>query len=139
VSQENVEVVRRGYEAWADQDPDAFVELVASEFEFRPFIEWVDLEEVYRGPEGWRSFVDTWEEAWGSVEVAIETLEDLDDRVLALVRFDRIGKQGGTPVSIDVGHIWTIRDGKVTELLALPWHAAREVAGLSKQDPHDDS
>jgi len=64
MSQENAEIVRRGYKAWREQDLDALLELLAPDFEFLPFISEADLEEVYRGADGWRDFVATWEEVW---------------------------------------------------------------------------
>ena len=90
-----------------------------------------DLQETYRGPDGWRSFFETWEEAWETVAVSVERIEDLNGHVLALVRFDRVGKHSGTAVSIDVGHIWTFHEGQVTHILALPWPEALEAVGLS--------
>jgi ketosteroid isomerase-like protein len=133
MSQANVELVRRGYEAWGGRDLDAFLELLAPDFESRPFTDWGDLKDLYRGPDGWRSFWATWEEAWESIEVAVERVEDLNERVLALMRFDRTGRHSGTPVSIAVGHVWTFREGQVTHILALPWAEALEAVGLSPE------
>jgi hypothetical protein len=49
------------------------------------------------------------------------------------VTFERIGRHSGTPVSIDVGHVWTFRDGQVTHILALPWAEALEAVDLSPE------
>lgn len=93
--------------------------LLAPEFEFRPFLGWGD-QQVYRGHEGWRRFWRDWEEPWDRIVIDIERVEDHGQRVLALVHVNRIGRLAGARVSIEVGHIWTLREGVVTDLLALP-------------------
>ena len=130
MSRENVEVVRRFYEAWDRRDLDETVALLAGDFEFRPFGEWGDLQDVYQGHEGWRSFWTTWEGAWESVTVAIDRIEDLGDRLLSLVHFDRVGRPSGVQVSIAVDHIWTLRKGRVTRIEALRPAEALEAVGL---------
>jgi ketosteroid isomerase-like protein len=132
MSEENVELIRRGYKAWGRRDLDAFLALLAPDFEFRPFAGWGDLKDVYRGLAGWRSFWVAWEEPWESVRVEIERVEDLGERVLALVRFDRVGHLSRTPVSIAVGHVWTLSDHRVTRILALPPADALKAVGLEE-------
>ena len=56
MSRENMEVMRRGYEAFNRGDYDAMVAEFAPEFEFVPTGTLPDAERLYRGPEGWKRF-----------------------------------------------------------------------------------
>jgi ketosteroid isomerase-like protein len=58
MSRENVEYVRRGYEAANRRDVDAWVEGSAAEFEFHTSGNFPDQEPVYRGREAFRTFAE---------------------------------------------------------------------------------
>jgi hypothetical protein len=91
-----------------------------------------DLKEIYQGREGFTSFWETWLDAWKTMEIRIERIEDLDDRVLALVRFEGIGRTSDVPVSLDVGHLWTLKGGQVIALTAMSASDALDAAGLEE-------
>jgi ketosteroid isomerase-like protein len=130
MSQANEEIVREGYAAWNRNDLDGVLAILTPGFEFRPLPGFFDLKEVYRGREGFTSFWETWFDAWETMEIRIERIEDLENRVLALVRFEGIGRTSTVPVSLDAGHLWTLRKGQVVELIAMPVSEALEAAGL---------
>src|SRR5215216_3692028 len=133
MSQENVALARQAYEAWNRGDLDWFLDHMTEDFEFRPGLGFSDLEAVYRGKQGWRRFAETWREAWEDITVRVERIEDLDDRILALLTFDGKGRGSGVEVSVRVGHVATVTDARVSKLVSIGgWEEALEAAGLSE-------
>jgi ketosteroid isomerase-like protein len=133
MSQENVELAQQAYEAWNRGDLDWFLDHMTEDFEFRPGLGFSDLRPVYHGKEGWRRFAETWREAWEDITVRVERIEDRDDRIVALLTFDGKGRGSGVEVSIRVGQVATVAEGRVSKLVAIPdWDEALEAAGLSE-------
>jgi ketosteroid isomerase-like protein len=56
MSRENVDLLRRGFDAWNRDDLAAVLALLSQDFEFRPDPDYFDLEPVYRGHDGFRAF-----------------------------------------------------------------------------------
>ena len=110
MSQENVEVIRAGFEAWNAGDMDAYGELL-------------DPDVIIRVPEGWpepgpfvgreavlREFKQA-RDAW-AVDAAdmISDFVDFGDRVVT--RFIWRGKGSGPEASIELSCLYTVRNGK---------------------------
>src|SRR4051794_41332901 len=108
MSKENVELARQAYEAWNSGDLEWFLDHMTEDFEFRPGLGFSDLSAVYRGKEGWRRFAETWREAWEDITVRVERIEEVDDRIVALLTFDGKGRGSGVEVSIRVGQVATV-------------------------------
>ena len=130
MSEENVELVRDAYEAWNRDDLDWFIARIAPDYEMWPIPDFLDLEEVYRGPEGWRDFWTTWRDAWEDIALRVERIEDVGEGVLGMVTFDGKGRGSGVEVSLNVGHIFKLRDGMFVRFDAFPsWDEALKAAG----------
>jgi len=134
MSEENVEIVRQVYEAanqhdaeriFALYDPD--VELDASRLEA------VWITGVYRGHEGLRAFFREWNEAWEGIDYSYEELIDAGDQVVSIVTRHGRGRASGVEVERPFALVWTVRDGKVVQVV---WFLVRsdalEAAGLSE-------
>jgi ketosteroid isomerase-like protein len=132
MSQENVEIVRQGYEAWRRTrqldfdllDPE--VELV---FHGTPA-----GDVSYQGWDGVRRWFaeqdDAWSDQWWEVEDVRETS---DGRVLALIVAHAVGRDSGVPVSLPLANIWTIEEGRATRFeMFIDRKAALEAVGLSE-------
>ena len=133
MSQEDVELTRRAYEAWNDGDLDWMLDHMTEDFEFRPGLGFADIDAVVRGKDGWRRFSEMWREAWEDITVSVERIEDLDGRIVALLTFDGRGKGSGVEVSIRVGQVATVREGQVSKLTSIAgWDEALEAVGLSE-------
>ena len=131
MSQEDVELTRQAYEAWNDGDLDWLLDHMTEDFEFRPGLGFSDIDAVVRGKDGWRRFSEMWREAWEDITVRVERIEDLDDRIVALLTFAGVGRGSGVEVSIRVGQVATVTEGRVSKLVSTPdWDDALEVAGL---------
>jgi ketosteroid isomerase-like protein len=85
MSRENVEVVRRAFEALAAEDWVTLAELFAEDCEIHDFD--IPDADVYRGPEGALDWLAHWDTAWESWSVHDLDLRAAGDhRVLALFR-----------------------------------------------------
>lgn len=112
MSQENIELVRAGYDAWNRRDPDTIMA------RFDDSIEVVVPEQnldagPHRGREAVRRFLTAWIESWGESTIEAKRLVDAGDCVVAVVQMRSRGRGSGVQVDVENGHLWKIRDGKV--------------------------
>ena len=132
MSEENVEIARRGYELMNRGDIAAAIQLAASDFE-------VDLSDLYPDApilRGVDEFV-RWSDSgpWGgSTQLEPERFFDIDaERVLVFVRVTATGAGSGIPVELRNAHELTFRDGLLARLKVHPDRdAALEAAGLEE-------
>jgi ketosteroid isomerase-like protein len=117
LSQENVEVVRRGWEAWLRGD----LPVLFSQFD--PDVVWDTShfhdwpESTYHGVEGVERFLSEWLDVWADYELEVEDIRAAPDgRVLSLVRQRGKGRHSGLGMEMELAQIATLRDGKVTRL-----------------------
>ena len=127
MSRENVEVVRRVFEASGRGDSDAVMAL------YDPNVEWDasrttplgEFEEVARGHEGLRRFFRRWRDAWELDEYGYEELIDGGDVVIATAIQRAQGKTSGVPVTRTLVGVWEVRDGQVVRVV---WYPSRQEA-----------
>jgi ketosteroid isomerase-like protein len=134
MSEENVEVVRGIYEAAARRDDSTPFDVYAED------IVW-DLSNagramllpkpVYHGHEGVRQFWRDRLSAFREIDFEVEELIDAGDQVLATIREREVGRASGAPVEVTHLAVFTLADGKVTQLQVFDdRHQALEAAGL---------
>ena len=125
MSEQNIELAREGYEAWNRGDVDWLLEHMTEDVEVKPLRGVGDFEEVYSGHEGWKKFWDGWREAWSSIEIRVERMQDMADHgVLALLTFEGVGRKSGAAVSMAVSHWLTFRDGQMCGITVMTPDAA---------------
>jgi uncharacterized protein len=136
MSEENVEVVKRVYEASAQRDPDAVLATYDHDVEWdvsRSHMARLVGEGVYRGHDGLRRFFRAYHDAWESISYSYDELIDAGEKVISVDVERARGKLSGADVELTQYGVWTIRDGKV---LHAAWFSARddalEAAGLSE-------
>jgi ketosteroid isomerase-like protein len=115
MSQESMEVVRRGFEAWDRQDYEAAaahfspdVEIDASERVLNPA--------VYRGMDGAMRFRDEIAETWEEFHVEIEDMLPAGDEVVVLVHSTGQGRASGAQVDSRAAWVVAVVDGKVSRM-----------------------
>ena len=133
MSEENVEVVRRTYEAFNRGGLDAVTDLAHPDIEFVPPPIWPDSPTL-RGIDAIQEMARQWIETFDDFQIAPERfIEAGQDQVLVFVR-DR-GRVKGSGAEIDNRfiHVWTIREGKIAKWESFTDEAAAlEAAGLSE-------
>jgi ketosteroid isomerase-like protein len=138
MSQENVEIVRRGIEAFqaslAQGNPGA----VYDSGTLAPDAEWIPdpkaplgLRPVYRGREGFVEFMRTWTENW-DWSIDLERVIDAgDDRVIAMFHQHATGKGSGATVEMHMALLYELENGRVIRMRNFIDPAdALEAAGL---------
>jgi ketosteroid isomerase-like protein len=135
VSEENVEVVRRIYDAAARRDDEIPFELYAED------IVWdlsharraaLGMKPVYHGHEGVRQSWRDGLSAFGEIDFEVEELIDAGDQVLAVIRERAVGRASGVPVETTHLAVHTLSGGKVIQVQMFDDpQQAREAAGLA--------
>ncbi len=112
MSQENVEIVRRGYDHFLatgelleeTTDPD-FV------WDMSTFRDWPD-QQVYEGIDGARRFIRDWGETWDDWKIEVEEYLDAGDDVLVILRQSGTARSSGLRVDMHLAQLWTVVGGK---------------------------
>ena len=112
MSQENVEAIRRAFDAVDRGDLDAVAAELAPEFEYVATGDVVGIEGAYHGVQGFRQFLEWFWAEFDEPNVEIRRLIDAGDEVLTWVTFRGQGTQSGVATSLDLWHVWTLRDGR---------------------------
>src|SRR5688572_4335562 len=113
MSQENVEIVRRQFEAWTegdfekwseDWDPDVVV--IAPEG-------WPDGE-VNRGIDEWRRQAERLRETWAQARVEIDELRPVENGVLARIRYVTVSADTDLPFETPLAALFFLKQGRIT-------------------------
>jgi indole-3-glycerol phosphate synthase len=127
----NAEVVRRGYAHFAATG-DLLAEILAPDFvwDMSHFRDWPE-QLTYEGPEGARAFLSAWAESWDQWEVELESLTEVGERVVAVVRQRGRSRASGVTVEMRFGQLWSVQQGKQTRMVmyADPDEAFRAARG----------
>jgi ketosteroid isomerase-like protein len=137
MSQENVELVRRGFEhllttgepLWASIAPDIVVQDHHS-----------PDQDVYEGHAGLGQWLGDWDAAWDEWSIELDRLVDAGDSVVAIYRMRVKGKGSGVELDVSEAQVWEIRGARAVRLHIYGTVAeALEAVGLSEQDAHVDT
>jgi ketosteroid isomerase-like protein len=114
MSRENVEVVRRSWEAFNRGGLDAIAEFWHPDIEWRAAEGEVDDVGVLRGRATMRRYYADWLEMFDEWHAEVEEIVfDGDDRVVAVVRTSARGRASGAPSEGRYAVVYTIRGGQI--------------------------
>ena len=130
MSQENVEIVRRIYDAAPRRDQATVLALYDAD------VEWdtsrygtpgdMAGSGVYRGHDGLQAWFRSWYEAWAELVERAEELIDARENVVSVSSMRGRGRASGVEVtSKQYAGVWTLREGKVVRVV---WFPSREEA-----------
>jgi ketosteroid isomerase-like protein len=130
MSQENVEIVRRGY-AHRQATGDFLEEIIAPDFvwDMSKFRDWPE-QQVYEGLEEARSFIRDWTAAFDGWEIDVAEVHDTGgDKVVGVLRQRGRSKTTGLQVEMLYAQVYTVREGMEVrmEMYADPDEALRAV------------
>jgi ketosteroid isomerase-like protein len=130
MSQENVEIVRRMYDAYARADFDSALSCLDPEIEFsQPADE--PGGGTYYGHQGVIDAFAAWTAPWSDYSVEVEALTDTGGHVLARTRHRARGKGSGIDVEHLIFQVWTLRNDKIVRATMYYEEAeALDAAGL---------
>jgi ketosteroid isomerase-like protein len=134
MSQQNVEIVRRGY-AYRQERGDFLTEVLAPDYvwDMSHFRGWPE-QQIYEGVEEARRFIREWTAAFDDWEIELVALHDAGgDKVVGVLRQRGRSKTSGLPVDMLYAQVFTVRDGMQTrmEMYADPDEALKAV-GLAQ-------
>jgi ketosteroid isomerase-like protein len=128
--QENVEIVRRVYEAANRGDFDAANTYIHPEIEFHTYAQSPEAG-VYRGKEAVRRYNEDLFAQFESIRFELEELLDAGDRVVVVTTQHAVPKGGQQEMSVRITEVWAVRDGLLAERRSYSTKdEALEAAGL---------
>ena len=134
MSQENVEAVRKSWDAWFRGDMDAVAATWDPEvvWDTQHMRDWP--ESAYRGVEGVLRFLTEWLDVWGDYEFDLEdVIAAPDGRVVTLFRQRGKGRHSGVAMNMEMAQIVTVRGGRLLRIDNYDNRTeALEAAGLSE-------
>ena len=129
MSQENVELCYRVYDALNRRDLDAVLDLMDDEVEFKPIL--VAVEGGYRGHAGVRRWWDNIFDGVPDYRIHVDEMRDLGDLTLAALRAHGHGSSSGVPVEQRLSQVIEWRRAKAVRLESFRSEAeALEAVGL---------
>jgi uncharacterized protein len=134
MSQENVELVRRGFEAFAQGGPDAMGDFWADDIDYRAVEGALDDPGPMHGKEAVRAYMQDWLDMFDDVKMEpVELIDAGEDQVIAVLRNSGRAKLSGVETDLTFAALYTFRDGKVARGREY-WtrEEAFEAAGLSE-------
>jgi ketosteroid isomerase-like protein len=134
MSEENIQLVRRGIDAFNRRDAETWAALGTPEAEIIPMRAAVEGTS-YRGPEGAARFFAETDEIWDEISVELtESPIEVDDRTIyAQGRLRGRGHMSGVEVDMEAAWVFRFSNGLVSSTRTYTDIAlAREDAGLSE-------
>jgi ketosteroid isomerase-like protein len=136
VSEENVDVVRRLYDAAARRDDVTPFEVYAEDIVFdisNSRRAALALRPIYHGHEGVRQYWRETTSAFGKIDFEVGELIDAGNQVLAVIREREVGRASGAPVETTHLAVFTLSDGKIIQMQVFDdRQQALKAAGLAE-------
>jgi len=130
--EDNVEIVRRAFEAVEREGWQALLPLLDPEFELTTPPDLAMEPDTYRGKAGLRRYFESFEDAMEDIHIVPEgDLIGAGDKVFFAFQLSARGKETGIEAEQHAFQVWTLREGKGlrAEVFASR-EAALRVAGL---------
>jgi ketosteroid isomerase-like protein len=113
MSQENVELMRRTFDAYFRGDETAMLESVAPDVVVTQFPDQADVRD-YHGHEGLLRVMAEWIDTWADWSIEILRAREIDQLVLVGARQRGRGRASGAPMEEEVAFLFTVREGKIS-------------------------
>jgi ketosteroid isomerase-like protein len=131
MSQENVELVRRGYTAFARDGVEGVLPFFTEDAVIVSIPEWPDDPE-YHGHDGVRKLFRQWAENFDDFGFDVRELRGVGGKVVSLHELTGRTKGSAVPMRMRIGAVFSeFRDGRIARQdLFSSWEGALEAAGL---------
>jgi ketosteroid isomerase-like protein len=131
MSQENVETVRRGIDAFNRRDVDLLGELTTADFEWFPALPGAVEADSYRGRAGMDTYFAQISGTWEELRILVDDVRDLGDGAVVLGRTAGRGRASGVELETPIGIVYEFRCGKLSRVHAYLDHdSALKAVGL---------
>ncbi len=113
MSRENVEIARRGWEAYERGDLSAAIADISSDVvTYTP----MPVRGTYHGREGMLQGLLDWAESFDDLVITAEEYIDAGDKVVVRTRQRASGVGSGARVETDIWYVYTVHAGKVVRI-----------------------
>jgi ketosteroid isomerase-like protein len=130
--QENVEIVRRAFEALEQGGVGALLEFCSAEIEYRVRRDLPDAR-TYHGHDGVRALAAEWQRVFEDFRLEPVELIDAGDSVVAMMRISGRGMTSGVETGNPYAGVSEVRNGKIWRISDYPTREeALEAVGLSE-------
>jgi ketosteroid isomerase-like protein len=114
MSQENVELVRRSFEAFAQGGLDAMSDFWADDIDYRAVEGALDDRGPMHGKDAVRAHFQDWLDTFDDLRAEpLELIDAADEQVVTVLRFGGRAKLSGVETDLTFAVAYTIRDGKI--------------------------
>lgn len=112
MSEADVELMRRGFEAFQEEGVEGLVRFIHPDFEMTTPAGLAAEPDTYRGHDGMRRYFDSFYEVMDDIRFDVLGFEDLGSgRVLVPAVLKARGKTTGIEVEQQIAPVWEVRDG----------------------------
>ena len=116
MASENLEIVKRGFDAFNERGIDGIIPLIHSDFEATTPPSLASEPDTYRGPDGIRRWFDSFDEVMDEIRWEPHRFREAGDRVVVEFTLRARGKTTGLDFGQDAVMAWEIRDGMASRL-----------------------
>jgi ketosteroid isomerase-like protein len=132
MSQENVEIVRRAFEAWNQGGADSAKRFWAEDYEFHDPPNFPDPR-VVRGRDAVADHLKDQTSVLGDLKVTIVDVRARDETVVVRLEGTAHGAESGVDVPAEATQVFEVAAGRLQcARMFLTWEEALEAAGLSE-------
>lgn len=116
MASENLEIVKRGFDAFNERGIEGIIPLIHSDFEATTPPSLASEPDTYRGPDGIRRWFDSFDEVMDEIRWEPHRFREVGDRVVVEFTLRARGKTTGLDFGQDAVMVWEIRDGMASRL-----------------------
>jgi ketosteroid isomerase-like protein len=132
MSRENVEVVRRGFDAFLARDFEAWFETMSPSIQVFPDPREPGAKRSHKGHEGVLEYLDNWYAGWDEYIVEPTQFVEAGEHVAVATREVGVAKHSGIRVEEEFSHLFKVQGARIVEWrqFAGPLQEALEAVGL---------
>jgi uncharacterized protein len=116
MSSQDVELVRRGFEALSEGGVEALLQFIHPEFETTTPASLAAEPDTYRGHDGVRRYFDSFYDAMDEIRFEPREFREAGGSVIVPVTLTARGRTTGIEARQDLVMTWTLRDGKAVRV-----------------------
>lgn len=138
MSRENVESLRRGFEAINSQDIERILAFADADFEVEVPPELSAEPDTYRGHDGMRRYWTSFQDAMEEIHFEAERIWDVGEDVVVAMHITAKGRRTAIAVEQRLVGVWTIRNHRAVRVRVFTTPAeALSAVGLSEPPESD--
>jgi len=119
-TEENVEIVRRGFDALKENGVEGLLPLIHPDFEATTPPGLATEPDTYRGRDGVQRYFDSFYEAMEDIYFEGHEFTAIGDKVVVDFTLHATGRSSGIPVELRAFQVWTLTEGTAIGLELFP-------------------